>query len=312
MVPANPFAGVNDDTLAFFVAWSLEHSTREHGLTRDTTSFDNVPLAWGRSEQPPPPEPPPSANPVPAGRDHRASRVGLISGLLGLALGAAIGVFVAHGLRRPGEPATAAQHPAPGTATPTPPASPAIAVPAAARPVTEPASVAPEAAPSHPAPTPSRAPATAAASAPLADKATLIVITRPDGAQVQIDGRRAGTTPLEVALHPGRYLIEIERQRYEAVNREVEVAPGAPTKLALELARPSAKLVITSRPPDAPVTLDRRMIGRTPLEVTRPAYEHYRVGAALNGCQAIERTVYLKPNSPALLFSCTPNSSKAR
>lgn len=62
----------------------------------------------------------------------------------------------------------------------------------------------------------------------------LLVRSTPPGAQVQVDDRDVGTTPLTVDLKPGTYRVLISRQGYPPVYRTVEVTEG-PVSLVASL-----------------------------------------------------------------------------
>lgn len=55
-------------------------------------------------------------------------------------------------------------------------------------------------------------------------RGTLRVNTRPDGSEVSIDGVSSGTTPLDIELAPGPYVVTVEHDGYEAGRAIVTVA----------------------------------------------------------------------------------------
>jgi hypothetical protein len=64
---------------------------------------------------------------------------------------------------------------------------------------------------------------------------------RPEDASVYVDGafRGSGRETSSLKLAPGRHRIEIVRPGYQTFEREVEIVPGAPTSLKVELEKPS-------------------------------------------------------------------------
>ena len=64
---------------------------------------------------------------------------------------------------------------------------------------------------------------------------------RPDDASVYVDGAFRGSAreASELRLAPGRHRIEVVRPGYKTLEREVDVAPGDATNLAIELEKPS-------------------------------------------------------------------------
>lgn len=86
---------------------------------------------------------------------------------------------------------------------------------------------------------PTATPATRARTIPATSAritGTLRVESRPVGAAVAIDGRRAGVTPLTVAdLPPGRYTVRLERPGYRPVVTTVNVNAGEQARLGVRL-----------------------------------------------------------------------------
>lgn len=120
-------------------------------------------------------------------------------------------------------PTTTAALPAP-TPTPRPVASPRMA----ALPPKPVASVAPPAAtplPASPTPPPTTQPAAG----------MLQVAVRP-WAEVFLDGKPLGTTPLDrLALPSGDHVVRVRHPAFEPLERHVSVKPGETTKLIVDL-----------------------------------------------------------------------------
>lgn len=64
----------------------------------------------------------------------------------------------------------------------------------------------------------------------------LQVSTRPEGAQLRLDGELRGATPLELTATPGRHRLELRRSGYVAAFREVELVAGVHERIDVELA----------------------------------------------------------------------------
>jgi serine/threonine-protein kinase len=107
--------------------------------------------------------------------------------------------------------------------------------------------------------------------------ATVTVTTVPTGAQVVLDGAERGKSPLTIEdVTPGAHkLVARMAGRIDAV-KQLNAEPGGEHEVLLELkersggshvAQPKGKAVlkVTSWPPGAEVTLDGRLIGRTPI-----------------------------------------------
>lgn len=116
---------------------------------------------------------------------------------------------------------------------------------------------------------------------------TLLVTSAPAGASVSIDGIEKGTTPLVALLAPGRALVRVEKDGYEAASRLAWVVRGQSVGLSLPLysegeARP---VDVLSLPHGGQLTIDGDLVGSTnaldlPLapgfhvvEIRRPGFQ---------------------------------------
>ena len=59
--------------------------------------------------------------------------------------------------------------------------------------------------------------------------------SRPDPAEVYVDGKFIGTTPVGHKLAPGVHVIEIGREPYQKWRRELTLTPGNPTQVTAVL-----------------------------------------------------------------------------
>ena len=154
----------------------------------------------------------------------------------------------------PGPTSTATPSPTP-TSTPTaiaPPASPpsptATATPATPvrRPTPAPRSVAPTAPPPSPSPSPAAVtapppavltPTPPAPPTPAPEPGQLQIAVRP-WAEVVIDGRGMGTTPLDkITLESGPHVVVLRHPAYLELRRSVVVKPGDTVRLIVDLAK---------------------------------------------------------------------------
>jgi serine/threonine-protein kinase len=182
------------------------------------------------------------------------------------AIGAAVAVPAALGLAlrlgtggTAGAPTKAPPSPAPSASpspliTPTPTPAPAPTPAAVITPLFTTAAAAPRRPPATPNPTEKPLPATrpsveaatptpAAASAPspapnrAAEPGQLQIAVRP-WAEVVVDGRVMGTTPLDkITLEAGSHLIALRHPAYEELRRSIVVPPGETIKLVVDLAK---------------------------------------------------------------------------
>jgi len=92
----------------------------------------------------------------------------------------------------------------------------------------------------------------------------LVVNSVPSGAQVQVDGRVAGLTPLSLAsLNPGQHNVVLSKAGYAVESRGVMVYSGARAAVAVSLNQLAAVASIASDPPGASIIIDGRDTGKT-------------------------------------------------
>lgn len=150
----------------------------------------------------------------------------------------------------------------------------------------------------------------------------LTVRTRIADAEVFVDGKSVGKTPLptSVPLPPGRHQVELRRRGYASVNREIEVGPGSTGEIEAELEvdstsldREGVTLVIDASESPFEVTIDGKRQGvykaplRLPagahhLSVTSAGFISHEKEITLGGTQTNLITVTLEP---------TPETRKA-
>lgn len=147
----------------------------------------------------------------------------------------------------------------------------------------------------------------------------LTLTVKPGGAAIAVDGRPlekianvdnkpafvAGTRPpgdaeairaetFVVVLDPGARVITLSRKGFNTAVVNRTFANGAVTALKLELDRLPATLRIRSQPGAGIVTVDRKDVGPTPLDVVRPA-GRYHVMVEKEGFVPYESNVRVRP-----------------
>jgi len=254
-------------------------------------------VRWPRERWPPPAE----------SRDARGG-AGFGRYALALALGFALGLGAGYaawgrGAARAGARAVA-ERPAPTapskagrTAGPASSGAPAVPGPGVAAPA-GPGSVGPAATgataepPAGATASAVREPVRGPAAAPAA-RGRLRVRSQPSGARVSVNGRRRGTTPLELRGLPlGTYEILVERPGHlpatgqVTISERAPVANFAPRLRAAPAPAPAVStggLDVVSRPVGARVTLDGRVVGQTPLRLADLAPRPYALTLELAG-----------------------------
>ncbi len=96
---------------------------------------------------------------------------------------------------------------------------------------------------------------------------TLSVQTNPAGATVVVDGQQRGASPLSLQLKPGRHVVELVTDG-DVRSIPVMITPGGQVSQFIEIPRATSalgELQIRTEPAGAQVTVDGRVLGRSPL-----------------------------------------------
>lgn len=121
---------------------------------------------------------------------------------------------------------------------------------------------------------------------------TLSVNSSPAGAQVLVEGRVVGSTPLNLVLRPGRVDIELRLGGYQTFRTTAQIRPGETTVVNANLVPvvQNGLLQINSNPQGAQVLLNGRVVGNTPLNLTvQPG--RYDLELRLNGYQSFRASL---------------------
>lgn len=128
--------------------------------------------------------------------------------------------------------------------------------------------------------------------------ASLRVQSNPAGANVLVDGRYRGVTPLTLALEPQRrYDITLSRGGYAAVSRSIALASGQTRNLAIDLSAQNGDLTVRTIPEDAEVLINGRPAGAGTVTVSLPARPQ-RIVVRKPGYQRYAATVTPRPGFP--------------
>jgi hypothetical protein len=132
--------------------------------------------------------------------------------------------------------------------------------------------------------------------------------TRPEGAEILIDGRREGTTPLAVSVAPGSHSLTV---RINGAERAVPltVAPGSESTQYLEVGtagvapRTVGRIAVSSDPPGARVTIDGRSYGNAPVTASDLSPAEHKVSVT-SGAGSADRVVTVEPGgTTSVVFS---------
>jgi len=130
----------------------------------------------------------------------------------------------------------------------------------------------------------------------------------PEGAQVFLDGRRVGQTPLHLDLDEGVYSLKLSMDRYKPKQIQLEVKADQPVTLDSILLVPAdGTLLLRTDPGGASVTLKGQYAGTTPLDAAVASGEKHLLRISKPGYEEISREVSLYPGErKELTLAMTP------
>ena len=104
---------------------------------------------------------------------------------------------------------------------------------------------------------------------------TLALQTRPSGANITVDEKFVGKTPLKIKISANsEHQIRISKAGYENVSRRVQVATGKTKTLAVDLKPVRGIIRFTVEPEDAQLVLNGKNQGKVPRELNLVAVSH--------------------------------------
>jgi hypothetical protein len=113
------------------------------------------------------------------------------------------------------------------------------------------------------------------------DWAPVSVSSAPAGAEVLIDGRVVGASPVELELEQGTYDLELRLRGFNAWRDEIEVVASEPLEISsVKLVEADGRVRLVSEPPAAAVSVNGEYEGRTPLNLRLRPGASYRAHEA--------------------------------
>ena len=130
----------------------------------------------------------------------------------------------------------------------------------------------------------------------------LVVQSRPEGAQVKIDGDVKGNTPLTVRLDAGAHVLEVQSGKSEPRVIPLMITAGVQTSQYVELqgVAKTGGLEIRSDPAGARITIDGRPRGTTPTTVSDLTPGDHTV-VLESGGRKVSQTVRIQAGATAQL-----------
>jgi hypothetical protein len=139
---------------------------------------------------------------------------------------------------------------------------------------------------------------------------TATIVSRPEGAEVLINGERRGVTPLRLTLPVGEYALELRNgAATRALTLSVDAATAVREVVDLTPLASTGRLEITSDPPGASVAIEGVPRGITPLVIADAAPGVHRIAISRGGA-IVYRTVTVEAGATAtVVASPTPTGT---
>ena len=133
--------------------------------------------------------------------------------------------------------------------------------------------------------------------------ARLLVNSIPRGANVMVNGRYRGQSPITLDLSPDiNYEIGLSKAGYGSTTRQVRLASAASESITVDLTARTGTVTINVSPPDANVYVDGRAQGEGSTSLRLSSAPH-RVEVRKDGYEAWKRTVTPRPGYPQTLVA---------
>jgi formylglycine-generating enzyme required for sulfatase activity len=122
--------------------------------------------------------------------------------------------------------------------------------------------------------------------------ASVTFVSEPSGASIRVGGKSYGTTPLTIELPEGEHAYEALLPATKPQRGRIRVTGGQPLEVAIGTLSPADGILsVSSRPPDASVTLDGVYRGLTPLEIPVTPGGSHELAVSREGYEPASRPV---------------------
>lgn len=130
----------------------------------------------------------------------------------------------------------------------------------------------------------------------------LIVSSEPKGADVMIDGKASGKTPLTLRqLKSGRITVEVGKPCYESVIRKIMIPAGSVAESSFELKTVCGEVAFTTDPADAKFFFNGKYRGQTPDTLRNIEKGKYTVQITKDTFKPYNGTVTVAPGTKAVV-----------
>lgn len=128
--------------------------------------------------------------------------------------------------------------------------------------------------------------------------APVLVTSVPEGAEVRVDDRSLGRTPIELELTAGERKLEVALPGYNAWSDRIMVVADMPQNLgSIVLSPADARVSVVSTPGDASVSVDGEYAGRTPVSLRLSPGRPHAISVAKPGYETASRELSFAADS---------------
>ena len=138
--------------------------------------------------------------------------------------------------------------------------------------------------------------------------------TVPEGAELFIDDRLIGQTPLSAEVLETGSQLTLKAPGYKTQSKQVTVKAGSKAEHPLiEMIVADGTVAINSSPQGASITIDKEFKGTTPLDVAITPFAKHRIELFLEGYLKAKQSVSVKPEQQTQVsVNLTPNIGTVR
>lgn len=127
---------------------------------------------------------------------------------------------------------------------------------------------------------------------------TLQITSKPNNAEVVVDGKVMGRTPFKEQVEEGRHSVQLRRNGYVSVTQNVDVKKGTAAVLSnIELEVKTGSIRIVSNPVGARVFVNGSSYGNTPFTLKNQKPGTYNIRLEKEGFDPVTRKVNLPAGS---------------
>lgn len=128
----------------------------------------------------------------------------------------------------------------------------------------------------------------------------LVVMAKPSGAHIYIDGKLTGTNDYEdKALSPRSYRVRVAKEGYETWEGDVEVKAGERVEASVELKVEKGELIVRTEPVGGTIYLNGKLVGKSPYEGKELSPGSYKMRISKEGFQTWEGIVKVERGKKA-------------